>query len=169
MKRARAQRERERERRPPRSYCTPSPVLILRHLHLSLFAVILLLLLARLFIRGSPLRPLPPFILLHLRLLLLSHGHTARSFFPAFIFLRRTFWRAATKDRPTDRPNERASDRPRRAALWKILRRPGRFSIITRRQGTQAPERGSGGNLGLGYELCAALVCVCARTSSERE
>lgn len=63
-----------------------------------------------------------------------------------------------------DRESERPTDRPRRAALWKILRRPGRFSIITRRRGTPASERGSEGNLGLGYELCATLVYAPHRT-----
>lgn len=62
----------------------------------SLFAVILflLLLLSHLFIRDPT---LPLFI--HLLSTVIPFAH---SFFPAFIFLRRTFWRGATKDQPTD-------------------------------------------------------------------
>lgn len=149
--------------RPPLSSPTPIPgclpSLFPLRPRLSLFAVILfflphLLLPSRLFIRDST---LPLFI--HLLCTVIP---SARSFFPPFIFLRRTFWRRATKDQPT-------TDRPVPPSYGKYFVDRTDFQLLSAASENSGLRTGSGGNLGrvLTYtSSCVQMnVVVCACVS----
>jgi len=137
------ERERERERTNQR---------ILRF-HLFIRGPLFL---SRLFIRGSTLRSTS---------LYPQFSSSPRSyhafFFPSFHLLRRTFWRGATKDRPTDRPTDRPSDQtaPASRTVENIALARPIFNYYARSERFSFVERGSGGNLDRSINLTDSHKC----------
>lgn len=133
---------------PPRRSSSPAT-------SISLFAVILLFLLARLFIRGSPLRPPslypPPLLALPRSCVLFSR----LSSFRVALF-------GASLQKKTERTNERPAGEPH---YGKYCTPAEPIFNYYATPGTSASGRGSRGNLGFGYELCATL-CMRKRPTS---